>query len=66
VNVEAQAADASRFLRCIKSGLVAFARGAPPLVAVEVARHIIFSSERPTAEELAEACRAAGARAAAS
>jgi chemotaxis protein MotA len=65
-NLEAQAADGTRFLRCIKGGLVAFARGAPPLVAVEVARHVIFSTERPNAEELAEACRTAGARAAAS
>jgi chemotaxis protein MotA len=64
-NVEAQAADATRFLRCIKSGLVAFARGAPPLVAVEVARHVIFSTERPGAEELSEACRNGASRAAA-
>lgn len=61
VNLEAQAADATRFLRCLKSGLVAFARGAPPLVAVEIARHVIFSAERPDAAELAEACRT-GAR----
>jgi len=61
VNLEGQAADGTRFLRCIKSGLVAFARGAPPLVAVEVARHVIFSTERPEADELAEACRQIGA-----
>jgi len=65
VNLEAQASDGSRFLRCIKSGLVAFARGAPPLVAVEVARHVIFSADRPDAEELAEACRTGSVRAAA-
>jgi chemotaxis protein MotA len=61
VNLEGQAAEGTRFLRCIKSGLVAFARGAPPLVAVEVARHVIFSTERPEAGELAEACRQIGA-----
>jgi chemotaxis protein MotA len=61
-NLEGQAAAATRFLRTIKNGLVAFARGAPPLVAVEVARHAIHSAERPQAAELAEACRMAGSR----
>ena len=64
-NLEAQAAASGRFLRCIKNGLVAFARGAPPLVAVEVARHVVFSDDRPDAEQLAEACRAAATRTAA-
>jgi len=64
-NLEGQAAAATRYLRTIKNGLVAFSRGAPPLVAVEVARHAIYSQERPSAEELAEACRKAGMRAAA-
>lgn len=63
-NLEEQAAAAGRFLLCIKNGLVAFARGAPPLVAVEVARHVIFSDERPGAGDLAEACRSAVRRAA--
>jgi chemotaxis protein MotA len=62
-NLESQAMDATRFLRCMKGGLVAFARGAPPLVAVEIARHVIFSGERPHAEELSEACRTGGSRA---
>jgi chemotaxis protein MotA len=61
-NLEGQAAASTRFLRSIKNGLVAFARGAPPLVAVEVARHVIFSDDRPASAELAEACRAAAAR----
>jgi chemotaxis protein MotA len=61
-NLEGQAADSGRFLKCIKNGLVAFARGAPPLVAVEMARHVIFSTERPDAAELSEACRNAGTR----
>ena len=59
-NLEGQAAAAGRFLLCIKNGLVAFARGAPPLVAVEVARHVIFSDSRPAADELSEVCRNAG------
>lgn len=59
-NLETQAAAAGRFLLCIKNALVAFARGAPPLVAVEIARHVIFSDSRPSAANLAEACRTAG------
>jgi chemotaxis protein MotA len=64
-NLEGQAAASGRFLHCIKNALVAFARGAPPLVAVEVARHVIFSDDRPDAAELAEACRNAARSAAA-
>jgi chemotaxis protein MotA len=61
-NLEEQASAGARFLHCIKNALVAFARGAPPIVAVEVARHVIFSDERPTASELADTCRNAGRR----
>ena len=64
-NLEMQAAAGGRFLHCIKNALVAFARGAPPLVAVEVARHVIFSDDRPSATELAEACRNAATKGAA-
>ena len=63
-NMEQQAAAEARFLQCIKHCLVAFARGAPPLVAVEVARHVMFSDDRPAADDLAEACRIAARRAA--
>jgi chemotaxis protein MotA len=59
-NLELQAAAEGRFLHSIKNCLVAFSRGAPPLVAVEVARHVMFSDERPESEALAEACRSAG------
>lgn len=61
-SLEAQANAAGRFLRCIKGALVAFAKGAPPLVAVEMARHGIYSEDRPHAEELAEVCRNAGSK----
>ena len=63
-NLELQSAAEGRFLHCIKNCLVAFARGAPPLVAVEVARHVIFSEDRPEAEALSEACQSVGRRAA--
>ena len=63
-NLELQAAAESRFLVCIKNCLVAFARGAPPLVAVEVARHVMYSDDRPEPEALAEACQQVGRKAA--
>lgn len=61
-NLESEAAASGRFLHCLKTGLVAFARGAPPLVAVELARHVVFSDARPEAEELAAACQAGAER----
>jgi chemotaxis protein MotA len=61
--LETQAAETGRFLRCIKTCLMAFVKGAPPIVAVEVARHVIFSEDRPDPEQLAEACRTAASRA---
>jgi chemotaxis protein MotA len=64
-NLEMQTAATGRFLHCIKNALVAFSRGAPPLVAVEVARHVIFSEDRPAAAELSEACRNAATKSAA-
>ncbi len=36
------------YLNCIKAGIVAFAKGAAPFVAVEFARRAIFTHERPT------------------
>jgi chemotaxis protein MotA len=57
-NIEIQNAAASRYLRCIKEGVIAMQRNAPPVVAVEFARKAIFSSVRPTAEELDEAIKA--------
>lgn len=39
-------------LKCVQSGLVSFAGGAPPAVALEFARKSIMGVFRPTAEEL--------------
>jgi chemotaxis protein MotA len=36
------------YLNCIKAGVVAFAKGAAPFVAVEFARRAIFAHERPS------------------
>jgi chemotaxis protein MotA len=41
-------------LKCVRAGLVAFAGGAPPAVALEFARKTIPSCFRPTAEQLEE------------
>ena len=57
-NAELQEVANSKYLRCIKEGVVASLRGTAPVVAVEFARKAIFSDERPSADETDEACRA--------
>jgi chemotaxis protein MotA len=44
--------EQTSILKCIQAGLVSFAGGAPPQVALEFARKTIPSSCRPTSEEL--------------
>jgi chemotaxis protein MotA len=51
-NLEAMAADEARYLSCMKAGILAFANGAAPVTAVEFARKVLFSFERPSQEEL--------------
>jgi len=46
-----------KFLECIKTGILAYLHGAAPIIAVEYARRVVFSTERPTATELEDACR---------
>ncbi len=41
-----------RFLVTVKSCMVAYAKGNPPIIAVEIARRTIFSDNRPTFSEL--------------
>ncbi|MCK5086307.1 MAG: flagellar motor stator protein MotA [Melioribacteraceae bacterium] len=41
-----------RYLETIKAAIVAYAKGNPPMIAVEIARRTIFSDGRPTFEEL--------------
>lgn len=48
----------SRYLITIKSCIVAYAKGNPPIVAVEIARRTIYSDERPTFSELEQYVRA--------
>jgi chemotaxis protein MotA len=56
-NLEMQEMAASKYLRCIKEGVVSALRGASPIVAVEFARKAIFSGVRPTSDETDAACR---------
>lgn len=55
--VEVQTTMATRYLRCIREGLIASLRGTSPIVAVEFARKSIFSSDRPSSDEVDAACR---------
>jgi chemotaxis protein MotA len=49
--------EEGRYLECIKTGLLASLHGAAPIIAVEYARRVMFSAERPSALELERACR---------
>lgn len=55
--VEVQTNVNTRYLRCIKEGVIASLRGAAPIVAIEFARKAIFSATRPTADETDAACK---------
>ena len=50
--MEHTVAESSQILKCVQAGLVSFAGGAPPAVALEFARKTIPSYMRPTSEEL--------------
>jgi chemotaxis protein MotA len=50
-------ASETRFYAFLKAGVVAFAKGLAPLVAVEFARRAIFADSRPTFEAMEEACK---------
>jgi chemotaxis protein MotA len=49
--------EEARYLECIKTGLLANLHGAAPIIAIEYARRVMFSAERPTALELERECR---------
>lgn len=61
--IEYQAALGELYLRSIKAGVVAYAKGMPPIVAVEFARRVIMNDFRPSFGEVEEACRAIKVRA---
>ncbi|MBM4285436.1 MAG: flagellar motor stator protein MotA [Deltaproteobacteria bacterium] len=56
--IEHQAALEELFLKSIKSGVVAYAKGMPPIVAVEFARRVIVNDLRPDFSTVEDACRA--------
>src|SRR5438552_2710684 len=49
--------EEAKYLECIKTGILAYLHGAAQIIAVGYARRAVFSSERPSALELEEACR---------
>lgn len=49
--------EEGKYLECIKTGVLAYLHGAAPIIAVEYARRVVFSTERPSASELEDACR---------
>lgn len=49
-----------RFLVTIKACIVAYAKGNPPIIAVEIARRTIFSDDRPSFQELENFIRGKG------
>ena len=51
-NIEHQIEGNVRYLETIKAAVVAYAKGNPPIVAVEIARRTIYSDARPTFSEL--------------
>ncbi|MBI2417366.1 MAG: flagellar motor stator protein MotA [Ignavibacteriales bacterium] len=51
-NIEHMLEGEVRYLVTIKSAIVAYAKGNPPIVAVEIARRTIFSEARPSFSEL--------------
>jgi chemotaxis protein MotA len=56
--VEMQEIAKSKYLKCIKEGVVASLKGAAPIVAIEFARKAVFSADRPSSDETDAACRA--------
>jgi chemotaxis protein MotA len=51
----------SDYLRCLRQGVIAFARGSAPVISVEFARRSIPSGVRPSFKEVEAACRDAPA-----
>lgn len=49
--------EEGKYLECVKTGILAYLHGAAPIIAVEYARRVVFSTERPSAGELEDACR---------
>ncbi|HTO91376.1 MAG TPA: flagellar motor stator protein MotA [Candidatus Sulfotelmatobacter sp.] len=53
----------ARFYQFMKASVVAFAKGFPPIVAVEFARRTIYAEDRPSFTEMETACKSLKAKA---
>jgi len=47
----------AQYYNCLRTGLIAFVRGAAPIIAVEFARRAIPSAVRPSFKEMEAACK---------
>ncbi|MFZ1082890.1 MAG: flagellar motor stator protein MotA [Candidatus Kryptoniota bacterium] len=56
-NIDIAAEEESRMFEVVKAGVVAFAKGMQPLIAVEFARRTIFQDHRPTFKEMEDAMK---------
>jgi len=55
--LENNTAAEGRFYHFIKASVIAFAKGLPPVMAVEFARRAIFQEDRPSFGEMETACK---------
>jgi chemotaxis protein MotA len=53
--IEGLGRDEHKYLQCMMVGLISSAQGASPRTAIEQVRRVIFTSERPTTVDMAEA-----------
>ncbi len=51
----------SHYYHCLRVAIIAFVRGAPPMLAIEFARRTIPSAIRPTFKEMEDGCRGGSA-----
>ncbi len=58
-NLDLAAEEEGRMFEAIKAGVVAFAKGMQPLIAVEFARRTIFQDHRPTFKDMEKALKGA-------
>jgi len=56
-NIDIATEEESRLFEVVKAGVVAFAKGMQPLIAVEFARRTIFQDHRPTFQEMEKALK---------
>ncbi len=57
-NIELLGVSSGKYLKCIRDGVLATARGMKPAIAVEFARKAVFSDERPSGVETEKVCAA--------